>query len=53
MAEKYLKILREKGYKPSTQLEPAGVFWKAEDYHQEYYRKNNGTPYCHVYRKIF
>jgi len=53
MAEKYINILRGKGYKPATQLRPAPEFWAAEDYHQEYYDKKNGTPYCHIYRKIF
>ena len=53
MAEKYIKILTEKGYKVATQLRPAPEFWKAEDYHQEYYEKKHGTPYCHIYRKIF
>ncbi|HLP06174.1 MAG TPA: bifunctional methionine sulfoxide reductase B/A protein [Paludibacter sp.] len=53
IAEKYIKILTGKGYKVATTLQPAPVFWKAEDYHQEYYDKKNGTPYCHVYRKIF
>ncbi|GAB2794955.1 peptide-methionine (S)-S-oxide reductase MsrA [Halomonas shantousis] len=24
----------------ATQIEPAGEFWAAEDYHQDYYRKN-------------
>ena len=53
MVEKYMGILRDKGYKPATQLRPADIFWAAEDYHQQYYEKKNGTPYCHVYRKIF
>ncbi len=53
LVEKYMQILRDKGYKPATQLRPAPEFWAAEDYHQEYYDKKNGTPYCHVYRKIF
>jgi len=53
MLEKYLQLLRDKGYKPATQLRPAPEFWPAEDYHQEYYDKKNGTPYCHIYRKIF
>ena len=29
-----------------TQLRPAGVFWPAEDYHQDYYANNPGQPYC-------
>ncbi len=53
MVEKYLQLLRNKGYQPATQLRPAPEFWPAEDYHQEYYQKKNGTPYCHIYRKIF
>lgn len=55
VAEKYIKILSDKGYKVATELRPAenNEFWEAEDYHQEYYDKKNGTPYCHIYRKIF
>ncbi len=53
LAEKYIKILQDKGYAPATELRPAPEFWPAEDYHQEYYSKKNGTPYCHIYRKIF
>lgn len=53
MVEKYIQILKDKGYHPATQLRSAPEFWSAEDYHQEYYDKKNGTPYCHAYRKIF
>ena len=53
IVEKYLNILKDKGFKPATLLKPAPVFWAAEDYHQEYYDKKNGTPYCHIYRKLF
>ncbi|MFM2290210.1 MAG: hypothetical protein RIS29_23 [Bacteroidota bacterium] len=53
MADKYIKILGDKGYKVATILEKAPEFWSAEDYHQEYYDKKNGSPYCHIYRKIF
>jgi len=53
IVEKYMKILSDKGFKPATLLKPAPVFWAAEDYHQEYYDKKNGTPYCHIYRKLF
>lgn len=53
MAEKYIGILTAKGYKVATVLRPAPEFWKAENYHQEYYEKKHGTPYCHIYRKIF
>ncbi len=29
-----------------TQVVPIEKFYKAEDYHQEYYRSNSGQPYC-------
>ena len=29
-----------------TEVAPAPHFWKAEDYHQGYYRTNPGQPYC-------
>ncbi|MGL5317649.1 MAG: bifunctional methionine sulfoxide reductase B/A protein [Bacteroidales bacterium] len=52
-AEKYIRILEEKGYKVATTIRPAVTFWKAEDYHQQYYEHKGTTPYCHVYKKIF
>jgi peptide methionine sulfoxide reductase msrA/msrB len=53
IAEKYIKLLNDKGYKVSTLLLPACKFWQAEDYHQDYYKNNGNRPYCHVYRQIF
>jgi len=29
-----------------TEITPAGVFYKAEDYHQEYFRRHGSQPYC-------
>jgi len=29
-----------------TELRPAGTFYIAEDYHQEYFRNNPQQPYC-------
>ena len=31
----------------ATVIEPAGTFWRAEEYHQDYFRKH-GLPSCHV-----
>src|SRR3954471_5094605 len=31
-----------------TQVEPVTQFWPAEDYHDAYYRRNSGQPYCQV-----
>ncbi len=52
-AEKLIGILKEKGYRVVTSVEKAGPFWKAEDYHQDYYEKTGHQPYCHIYQKRF
>jgi peptide-methionine (S)-S-oxide reductase len=31
-----------------TEVTPASAFYAAEDYHQEYFRRNQGQPYCQV-----
>lgn len=52
-ATKIIKTLKAKGYQVATSLESMQPFWPAEDYHQEYYRKNGNQPYCHFWRKVF
>ena len=53
IAEKYIAILTTKGYKVATMLKPVSKFWKAENYHQQYYAHKGAKPYCHKYTKIF
>lgn len=53
ITEKLIGILKEKGYQVVTEVRPATVFWKAENYHQDYYDHKGSTPYCHGYTKRF
>lgn len=53
IAEKYIALLTDKGYSVATMLKPASTFWKAENYHQQYYTHKGTKPYCHKYTKVF
>lgn len=53
IAEKLIKLLEAKGLDVVTELTPASEFYAGEDYHQDYYVKKGGTPYCHAYTKRF
>ena len=51
IAEESIKHLAESGHykRPAvTEVSPAGVFYPAEDYHQEYYSNNRNQPYCQM-----
>lgn len=52
-AEEIISLLREYRYEVNTRLTPATQFWPAEDYHQKYYDRTGGEPYCHVRVKKF
>ena len=53
IAEKLIALLTAKGLKITTEVTPAGHFWPAEDYHQDYYNRTGRQPYCHGYTKRF
>ena len=53
IAEKLINTLEKKGYDIATEVTKATTFWKAENYHQDYYSKNGKEPYCHSYIKRF
>jgi peptide methionine sulfoxide reductase msrA/msrB len=53
IAESLIAQLKGKGYHVVTEVEKAGAFWPAEDYHQDYYDKTGHQPYCHIYQKRF
>ena len=49
LAESYKKKLDEAGAFNGpivTEISPSSTFYKAEDYHQNYYNLNNNAPYC-------
>ena len=46
--ETLIARLESRGYKVATELKPAGKFWIAEDFHQNYYDRTGKEPYCHT-----
>ncbi len=53
VAERLIDVLKRRGLKVVTEVTPAGPFYAAEEYHQDYYDKTGGSPYCHVRVKRF
>lgn len=53
VAKKLIEQLESSGYPIATVLKPVATFWRAEEYHQDYYEKQMKTPYCHRYIKRF
>ena len=43
-AQELIAILESNGYAAATELTPRVIFWPAEDYHQDYFKKHNLTP---------
>lgn len=52
-AEHIMQLLRDKGNEVNTLLLPEEPFYIGEAYHQHYYEKTGGEPYCHVRTKKF
>lgn len=46
--EELVGVLQDRGYDVVTQLIPAGDFWLAEDYHQDYFDSNGISTSCHI-----
>jgi peptide methionine sulfoxide reductase msrA/msrB len=46
--EALIQDLRSRGYNVVTEVAPAGAFYPAEEYHQDYLTKHPGRPDCHV-----
>tara|TARA_R110002049_G_scaffold147356_3_gene310216 strand:- start:121 stop:600 length:480 start_codon:yes stop_codon:yes gene_type:complete len=53
ITEKLIRLLEEKGLKIATEVTPATEFYTAENYHQDYYKNNGSSPYCHFFTKRF
>ena len=52
-AERVMQLLRNKGNEVNTLLLPEETFYIGEAYHQHYYEKTGGEPYCHMRTKKF
>ncbi len=52
-AVKLIRRLETGGMKVATRVLPQKMFYRAESYHQDYYRKKGTLPYCHYWTKRF
>ncbi|MBN2894438.1 MAG: peptide-methionine (S)-S-oxide reductase [Campylobacterales bacterium] len=53
ITDQLIALFRQKGINVATQLQSTKPFYRAENYHQEYYERKGTLPYCHGYVKRF
>ncbi len=53
IAQKLVEVLKNKGFEVATEITKAGVFYKAEEYHQSYYDKKGKDDYGYRYKQKF
>lgn len=47
-ADKFIVDLNQEGQKVVTEVKPLDIFYPAEEYHRQYYKKNKDQPYCQL-----
>lgn len=47
VVKKLIGVLERKGLKIATKVLEKTPFYSAEEYHQDYYERKGGSPYCH------
>ncbi len=53
ISERLISMLKSQGLNVVTEIAAAGAVYEADEYHQDYYAKTGGNPYCHFYTKRF
>jgi len=48
ISQELISTLKNKGYNIKTELKKTDEFWKAKEYHQNYFSKKGRTPTCSV-----
>lgn len=53
ISEQLIAELENRGLDVVTRILPMAPFWRAEEFHQDYYVRTGKVPYCHRYQKRF